>query len=188
VARSAVILVLVVTACAGAPPPRTANDQPRLPPKSSTPIGLLVERQADLGLSAEQAEALSRLDEGVQQLNKPLQDELGTVEHRPESPARERGSGGSWGRGGGRRGGRRMQASAPPASSPPSAATSGGDGHRQARAEELRAKMSENELRALAEAICDLDPGQRDKARKVLDDEGYEWPESLPCDPAKPAP
>jgi hypothetical protein len=41
--------------------------------------------------------------------------------------------------------------------------------------------MVDNDARALAQALCVLDPAQRDRARTLLEDGSYTYPDDLRC-------
>src|SRR5260221_226720 len=106
--RAAACLLLLLLACAHAPPAPPAlpaEDVPPLPPDSPSALGLLVDHASDLGLRAEQVTQLRDLDKSLADKDRPLDDQSRDLERAQASPRGEREAGEpASGFGGGHRG------------------------------------------------------------------------------------
>lgn len=199
-----ILVALSLVSCAGrTPAPRGSDDHPPLPPKSGSPIGLLQEQGLELRLEPVQASKLKALEGELDSVNAPLQAELDDMrQERERMRARMEERGGSRGpaggmggmgapggmgpRGGMGGGGRAARGDAPPGGSSPEKKQQMREDmqKRAAREQDLRAQMAKNYVSVLAEALCVLTPSQREGARRILRDEGYEATPETPCDAA----
>lgn len=199
-------LVLIV-ACGHAssegPPESNAAAEPEAP---STAISVLIDEAPALGLTPRQLDQLKALDHELQVLNAPLESKIAAYDKQRaaagESPrsapaggtgltAHARmGGGGRGGRmmGGGAGRGRGGGAGSSPTGSAPPARRRNDDDKRSAEEATVQAKMTEQHDRALRAAFDLLTPAQRDRATRVLDENGYDPPEAVPDSAARPTP
>lgn len=193
-----VLLAAVLAACHSSSPstlPAEPVERPPLPPASGTPIGILLDEQAQLKLRPEQIEKLRELDRRLAVEVEELDATARAAARPPEPPDAGAGPGGGMGGppgggmgggmggppgggmgappGGGRRGGHRGP--------PPGAPHGDGPGHHDERAARIR--------EAIQHALDVLDPDQRERAEQILDDHGAtDTGKQLPPPPGDSAP
>lgn len=147
-----------------------------MPAEPPTALAIMLDQKATLALTPAQVDGIANLEKKLAALNAPLEAQA----HEAEKGVRTASSGdGSSapvtsrrGMGGGRMGGRgRRGGGAPSSGSAPAA-----QGQAGSQADALRAKMADNHDAVLGEAFGLLGPIQREKARALLDDEGYDAP------------
>jgi hypothetical protein len=207
-AASLALAGLVCVGCAhseGDAPPLAASSPAPEPPAPATAISALLQEKAALGLNLHQIDQLQALDHELQVLNGPLESKLAALEPAapPGQEAAPAGGGGfrggrmgGMGMGRGRMGGRgrgmgggmgppgAAPAGMAPRNSPAPPGSGSGrprssdDSKREADAETVRAKMFEHHTTALRAAFDLLDATQRQRARQILDDNGYDTPET----------
>jgi hypothetical protein len=182
----AAALLSVAAACSTpAPPPKTVADVVE-PAPPATALALLLREKQALQLTAAQEDSIHGISAELEARNAPLAKELAPLEKTtPDSGATEtpppasrggRMGGGRGGRmGGGRRGG--MGGGGPGSGQRSRPATGQASGVAQGdRATALRARMTANHAAALERVLELLDPTQRERALKLLDDNDFELP------------
>lgn len=143
----ALLLVVMVVACHGSPgTPAAGTTPPPLPPSSGTPIGILLDDATALHLRADQIDRLRAIDTELIAREDRLSSRERPSAHDPQAPGPQH------------RGGKRHARRHPGAAPDPDRAKQ----ERQA-----------SEQDAIARALDLLDPGQRDTARKLLDERGF---------------
>jgi len=206
----ALAVALAACGSSAAAPVAPAEPAP-LPPLSATPITLLVEHKLDLGLTVEQVGTLDGIGRDLAATNRPWETELATLERdtaRTKQANTNGGGGGPSGSGrmGGGRGGGGMGGGGGGGGmggggggggmgggggrGGKAGTRSGGDAtpemreqfrERREKAQQLHAKISDATAAALATALCGLAVEQRDRARPLLEDAGYELPAAMSC-------
>ena len=170
-------ILICLFACGPAnrvPPSTETPDFPPLPPESSSGIGLIRDRAADLALDPDQVAQLEALDKQLEELNRPLAAELDAIDRAAGQSAP-----GASGTGGRRRGGVSMsrggKAAAPSAPSDPDQTS-----EEKQRMDELaqqeravRQRMLNNDSSFVERALRLLRPDQRDRAMELLRKHGY---------------
>jgi hypothetical protein len=150
-----VLLVLLASACGGGDPkPIKPGDGelPPLPPASGTAVGYLVDSASQLKLDDEQLEKLKALDVSLAAKNDSIETQLRTME-RPnvEEPEKDK---------------------PPPRhnNAPGAQVTSSPD------AQKLHRMRAANDEEALVKAFAVLDDGQKEIAKRLLQDRGITAP------------
>jgi hypothetical protein len=134
---------LALAACHPAGYGPQPTDIAPLPPLSSSSIGMLIDQQAVLQLTADQLQRLQALDEALSERDAPLERDLRDLQRAQDAPRPHRR----------RHGGARPLS--PIAQDP--------DGARR-----IQESLDDNDRRALADAMLVLDVGQRDTANALL--------------------
>jgi hypothetical protein len=160
-------LFLALAACHSEPQPMhpQPGDLPPLPPASGTPIGYLLDARADLALTPDQVDKLTRIDNSLaardasidtqlRQIEKPEEEEDPTPQQQKQGMKRQR-----------------------HAYSPKDQQMS-----TNKDAEKLHALRKQNDRDAVKEALALLDQTQVEKARTILADHDVE----VPGGPKKP--
>jgi hypothetical protein len=160
-------LFLALAACHSEPQPMhpQPGDLPPLPPASGTPIGYLLDARADLALTPDQVDKLTRIDNSLaardasidtqlRQIEKPEEEEDPTPQQQKQGMKRQR-----------------------HAYSPKDQQMS-----TNKDAEKLHALRKQNDRDAVKEALALLDQAQVEKARTILADHDVE----VPGGPKKP--
>lgn len=160
-------LFLALAACHSEPQPMHPNpgDLPPLPPASGTPIGYLLDAKADLALTPDQIDKLTKIDNSLaardasidtqlRQIERPEEDQELTPQQQKQGMKRER-----------------------HAYSPKDQQLS-----TNKDAEKLHALRKQNDRDAVKEALALLDQTQVEKAKTILADHDVE----IPGGPKKP--
>jgi hypothetical protein len=157
------------------PPSTETPDLPPLPPESSSGIGLIRDRAADLALDPDQLAQLEALDKQLDELNRPLEADLDALDRSAGRPVPAAGARGGRSRGGGvsmSRGGKTAAPSAP--SDPDQTAEEKQRMDELAQQERsIRQKMLNNDASFVERALRVLRPEQRERAMEVLRKHGY---------------
>jgi hypothetical protein len=160
-------LFLALAACHSEPQPMhpKPGDLPPLPPASGTPIGYLLDAKADLALTPDQVDKLTKIDTSLaardadidtqlRQIEKPEEEEELTPQQQKQGMKRQR-----------------------HAYSPKDQQLSGNKD-----ADKLHALRKQNDRDAVKQALALLDDTQTPKAKQILTDHDVE----IPGGPKKP--
>jgi small-conductance mechanosensitive channel len=171
------LLAIITGACASSAPAQ--RPEPPLPPVLfKSPLKLLLEHYAELGLTTDQMIQVGQADSALQEKNKPLRMRLEELRPRMMGPGRPPPTGGSsmdnpppgvspraWG-GGRRRSGFGGMGAPQPEEVPPE--TEEARQQRMRHIEALLQEMENNETAAIAEAEKALDDKQKTRARELF--------------------
>lgn len=153
--RLVLALLFVLTAChrETAPAHPKPGDLPPLPPASGTPIGYLLDSQADLKLSEDQVKKLQDLDASLAARDAEIDTQLRQIEHQePDEPM-------------------------PKGAKPKRHNMAPGVGVQQSGdAQKLHAARDSQDRDALRRAWAVLDKDQQTSAAKILTDHDVEVP------------
>jgi len=173
--RCILVCLFACSPATRAPHPTETPDLPPLPPESSSGIGILRDRAADLALDPDQVAQLEALDKQLEEVNRPLEDQLDALDRSAGRPVpaasgrggRRRGGGISMSRGG-------ATATPTPSNAPEPTPEQKQKMDEQAQEERsIRQKIMANDSSFLDRALRLLRPDQRDRAVELLRKRGY---------------